>query len=283
LGDDINGKVVDVRMDYLAADKTFKVTSVGKSADSSTTIDAYLPMLDFSGLLENVITSTNEVTLQPGVTVTPLEKIVDDYPVEDWPSDADFIAYYRSQVEDAPHYVGDTIIEFNSDTEIGPLYVDGDLTLRSKKDDVTLTLNGTVYVTGTLTTDQNKTFTLDFNGETIFVESNAPYPTGAIKIGSKKTSVAGSGCIIAVGGINFGPNVPPGSPEDFLFVMSINDTTFAHPNGTFNGSFAGKVEVQLQPGDVITWNDPEDNDLNFPGASLTNWMLNIDTWDIELD
>ena len=282
LGDNINGKDVAVTVGYLPDDKTFKITSVATSADGSTTIVSYLTMLDFSAFLQNVITSTNEYVPKPNTTVEPEDKIIDDYPEEDWPSDADFIAYYRSQLEDATSYVGNTTIEFTGTRDFGPAYVDGDLTIYSKTEGAMLTLQGTVYVTGKLKIGtEKKDFILNLNNQTIFVEDDTTNPQGAVDIGGQ-THIIGSGCIIAVGGINFQPNMDQSTPTDFMFVMSINDETFAHPSDNFNGSFAGKVEVQLQPGDVITWNDPDDNDLNFPGASGTNWILNIDTWEISL-
>jgi hypothetical protein len=288
LVDNINGKNVEVTMDYLADDKAFKITSVATSDDSSTTIDAYASGLDFGDLLQNVITSINDMNLK-GTTDPPEGE--EHGPVAnydgDWPP-ADLLSeIYLSQVEDDPshvEFIGDTEIKFTGTENIGPLYVDGNLSLRSKQDGSTLTLNGTVYVTGTLTTDQNKTFTLDFNNQTIFVENALSYPPGTVRIGSNKTSVAGSGCLIAVGGIDFQPNVAQGDPEDFLFVMSIDDKIFAHPQGNFNGSFAGNVEVELQPGSEITWNDPSDNNLNFPwgGYMGGKFFTQIRTWEISL-
>jgi len=304
LGDDINGKDVEVTVGYLPDDKTFKITSVATSDDSSTTIDAYVSGLDFSSLLDNAITSQGTVTLQsegsnkaevhdgdvvycegepPSDTQVINGEIRQDCEV-DWPPVDVLSGIYLSQVKDAPHYVVDKTIGFNNDTEIDAMYVDGDLTIYSKTKGAMLMLRGTVYVTGKLTIGMtNKDFTLNLNNQTIFVEDDATNPQGAVDIGGQ-THIIGSGCLIAAGGINFQPNMDQSTPTDFMFVMSINDETLAHPTGNFNGSFAGNVDVELKPGDTITWNDPSDNVLNFPSGGYMGGKLltEISTWDIKL-
>jgi hypothetical protein len=306
---DINGKGVEVTVDYIPYDdydKYFKITSTATSyndsgtAISSTTIDSYSKIPDFTNLLDNAITSRGTVDLKSTVYDGDVVYCKEPAPPEDhviggvvkqdcavgWPPADALSEFYLGDV-DGFDFNNDTINVKNTPNPIGPLYRDGDLTInKSGGGNALLTLQGTVYVTGKLqigTTNQN--FTLNLNGQTIFVKDPTTPPGGyAVNIGGK-TTITGSGCIIAVGGINFQPNMSQGSPEDFLFVMSINGTTFAHPSGNFNGSFAGNVEVQLQPGQPaetkLTWNSPSDNKLNFPGASGTHWMPpQITTWEI---
>jgi hypothetical protein len=61
--------------------------------------------------------------------------------------------------------------------------------------------------------------------------------------------------------------------------MSVNGTVWFNPNGDFYGSLAGNVEVQLQPGNTLTWSDPPGG-LNFPTGELDK--LGITHWKIIL-
>jgi hypothetical protein len=272
LGDDINGKNVAVTIDYLAADKTFKITSVATSDDSSTTIDAYLSPLDFSDLLNNAITSTTEVDNKGDVEGT----IVDDYPEEDWPLAEELAAWYWDDVKNETPYASG-IIDVKDTPVIGPTYTNGDLNIKKTggSGNTLLTLQGTLYVKGNLETDQTKEFTIDLNKQTIFVEND-------INIGGFKTSIIGSGCLIAVGNIKFLPTVSS-DPDDFIFVMSITGTTTAQPSGDFYGSFAGDVLVKLQPGGKIIWCQWP-SDLNFPVGGYMGGELiaEIAAWEISL-
>jgi len=152
------------------------------------------------------------------------------------------------------------------------LYRDGDLDIINTGGNTTATLQGTVYVTGNLDIGlTNHDFTLDLNDQTIFVE-------GSIDIGGKCT-LSGSGCIIEVADVNFSPDIDS-NPDNFVFVMSVNGTVFFHPLADFYGSLAGNVEVQLQPGSSLIWEDPSDEDLNFPSGDPEK--LGISHWEIIL-
>jgi hypothetical protein len=312
---DMNGvETVKVKITCLGSGDavTFNINSVATNEEvtanpeSSTTIDVYVSGYNFN-LLDNAITSRGSVDLKSMVydgdviwctgDEPPQDQVINGEVVQncdvDWPEAALFSWMYLDQVFDDPSHVeviGDETISLNDDQNIGSRYVDGDLTIKSTKKDVTLTLDGTVYVTGKLiigATNQN--FTLNLNNQTIFVQDSTIAPGQyAADIGGK-TSISGSGCLIAIGNINFQPNMEQGSTDDFMFVFSIEGTTFAHPSGDFNGSFAGNVEVQLQPGmptsTSLTWNDPSDNDLNLPMGGFWNekFYARVDAWEIMLD
>jgi len=119
----------------------------------------------------------------------------------------------------------------------------------------TLTLTGTIYITGDTLIKPNKEMTLDLNGHTIFVASDT---TGqpALWIGGQ-CNIEGPGCIVAIGDIYFEPNIAAGM-TDPIFIMSVSGETLLQPGGDFYGSVAGNVEVQLQPGTSINYPEEED-------------------------
>jgi len=160
------------------------------------------------------------------------------------------------------------------------LYREGTLDIENTATDIgyNATLAGTIYVTQYLLIGQGpKEFILDLNEQTIFCEGN-------IKV-SEKCRITGSGCIIAVGDIVFGPQGDVGDADDFVFIMSIDGTTELSPLGDFNGSIAGDVEVELFPNTSLIWNSiGGEGDLNFPsdvgvvGGSTEDMVLG--GWDI---
>lgn len=116
-------------------------------------------------------------------------------------------------------------------------------------------------------------YTVNLNGQTIFV-------TGSIDIPSNAISIAGSGCIIAIGTINFQPGAQ-GTEGDFVFVMSTNGTVEFKPNGTFYGSLAGDVKVDLQPNCNFSWHSLGGTSLNFPIDSYAMVRTaTISTWEV---
>ena len=147
----------------------------------------------------------------------------------------------------------------------------------------TITIDDTVYITGRLEIMNTKEFTLDLNCQTIFVESNALNPNGALKISDKKCAITGSGCIIAVGDVYFKPNMSS-DEDDFLFIMSIDGEVNFQPSGNYYGSVAGELLVNGQPTGIIEWKDWRELgecELNFPnvdGDDHTGWDLKVRTW-----
>jgi Tfp pilus assembly protein PilX len=302
---DVNGKsvAVDITSEYAVDGVTFTYrilsTATGDGSGtvatvSGTQIEAYVTAIydDLSGILDNVITSTSDYTLQGGhMTVEPQEGEEHgpvNYYEGDWPEAGDLAEWYRQDVIDEVSYNSDKLyVEDYASSGIGPFYRDGTLDIvNAGTKGLTLSLNGTIYITGdTLIGMTDQVFTLDLNGQTIFVESDTMGGTGpggpyALQIGTKCT-ITGSGCIIAVGDIQFKPNLDC-SEDDYVLVMSVEGQTYMQPNGDFYGTLAGKSEVYLQNGYAF-WNNPDDVEggLNFPGFTQSKSIYySIYSWEV---
>ena len=322
----VNGRSVQVEiyredLDPTCGEElTYQILSTAATSDggntaaivSATTVEAYLSVsyLDFSSFLDNAIVSDNSITVHNGLNVTgnvtsggsvtfpgggpeDVDGTVTEGAKLDWPSSEALSAYYLNQVEDGVHYYGDTLIDIDgADMDLGPLYIDGELEIvNSNNTPATLTLTGTVYITGdTLIGKTLKDMTLDLNGQTIFVESNSVKPPKeALYIGGK-CNIIGPGCIIAVGDVYFAPKGDVGSENDFVLVMSVEGTTTLRPSGTFYGCIAGNLSVDAQSGEdatIINNGLGEGQDLNLPmgigddpnelppvtGLSIVSWEI----------
>jgi len=279
---DVNGRSVDVTITLVSnVTFTYRIVSTATGDDSGTEIEAYVTgeskYGDYWGIMDNVLTSLGEITLMPGSNVTPSEG--DNSPLEyyggGWPEVGELEDFYGQQVENETHYYGDTEIDLEgnscppgpiyvNDEEnnswpsgLGPLYVDGELDIvNSINDEATLTLDGTLYITGdTLIGKTDQDFTLDLNDHTIFVASDTTGAQNALELGGKCT-VEGPGCIVAIGDIKFEPNIEAGMTEP-IFIMSVMGDTFLQPGGDFYGSIAGSVEVDLWPGTSVNYPEEE--------------------------
>ena len=291
---DINGKNVDITVTSVALFQgitnltgTYRVESITSGNDSGTKIEAYIEGVniygDYGDILGHVLTSPGEITLKPGTEVNPPdgEEGPAEYYSNPWPTAEELVDFYLYDVEDATRYYSDTVIDLAGiDMELGPLYVEGDLTIyNTSNTPATLTLTGTIYVTGdTLIGSTKKDFTLDLNDSTLFVASDSADPQKALWVGGQCT-VVGSGVIIAIGDIYFEPKTQ-GGVTDPIFVMSVLGTTLVQPNGDFYGSIAGSVEIELQPGTSINypgggWYD----DLNFL-VGVKKLAYSIDSWEV---
>ncbi len=292
---DVNGKSVEITLQYIDS-TVWQIFSTSTSSDgSSTTLEVLTNDItaDYSGILDNVITTPGTIDFPPH-----WEDLVDppsgeNGPVEgytgDWPDTskeiADLIKFYWWQVDDPANEYSSSILNLNGvNLSKGPLYRIGTLDiLNSNNTNATLTLDGTVYVSGqTKIGNTAKDFTLDLNGNTIFVESNL---TGggtsgtALWIGGQCT-IVGPGVIIAIGDVYFAPNIEAGMEEP-IFIMSVTGTTTLQPGGNFYGSVAGDVEVDLQPGTSITYPEGgfEGLNINFPGM-VTGAFWGVLSWKI---
>lgn len=292
---DVNGQTVHVSIksitDFEGAPNltgTYRIQSTATGNGSSTGIEAYVSAEnkygDYGDVLGQVLTSQNEITLMPGTEVYPEEG--EHAPLEyyggNWPALDELCEFYLDDVKDGTQYDSDTVIDIGGiDTDLGPAYVEGELTIEnSSNTNATLTLTGTVYVTGdTLIGATGKDFTLDLNDHTIFVASNSSDPKKALWIGGKCT-VIGSGVIIAIGDIYFEPNTEAGV-TDPIFVMSILGTTNVQPGGDFFGAIAGNVEIQLQPGTSINYPENEGwyDNLNFL-IGVKKLVYSIASWEL---
>jgi len=290
---DVNGKSVDVTItSEISVNNitfTYLVLSTATGDGSGTQIEAYIGAFnkygDYGDLLGQVITSQNEIDFSPHwedyVEPSEGEHAPVEYYSDPWPTAEELIDFYLDEVEDVEPYGSDTIDLNGVDQDLGPFYRNGELEIyNSSSTNVTLTLTGTVYITGdTVIGSTNKGFTLDLNNQTIFVASNSSNPQKALWIGGKCT-IRGPGVVIAVGDIYFEPNMDAGV-SDPIFVFSVSGITNVQPGGDFYGAIAGSVEVDLQPGTSVNypteggWYD----DLNFL-IGIKKLDYRIDSWEV---
>jgi len=271
---DINGYDVDIEVSRVSGE-VFRIVSTAEDEyGGNVIIESWASPLDYSHFFDNALSSYGDITLRPGVEVYgnvtyngELDNKGEVYGnetmlVPGWPDAQDLADEYWGQVQSQPLY-GSSVIDVITDMETGlPIKREGSLDIYSSNTTTpTLTITGTVYVTGDLVIGQtDKDFVMDLNEQTIFCEQS-------IDIGGKCT-ITGSGCIIAVGDVYFSPNIQS-DEDDFIFVMSVDGNLQAQPNGDFYGSMAGMVEILYQPNSTITWRPYDHLDLNFPMGSVT--------------
>jgi len=279
---------------------TYRVLSTATADGSGTRVEAYVAAVVKSfGILDNVITSPcgYDVSGQQSQIDPPEGEEhgpVGNYAGE-WPTAQTLSGLYGEDVKDAlPYYTSDELkVEDYTTTGIGPLYRNGTLDIFNKGTaGLPVQLNGTLYITEyTDIGTTNQQFILDLNGNTIFVEDATgaapeddpcdPDSGYALKIGGKCT-LTGSGCIIAVGSIDFMPNLSC-SGDDYILVLSVSGKTYMHPNGDFYGTLAGNAQVEIQNGEG-TWTDYStvEGGLNFPDLSGVREVLScsITSWQV---
>ncbi|MFC1956727.1 hypothetical protein ACFLVY_00300 [Chloroflexota bacterium] len=255
-------------------DDDTKVFGITSSASGGTTVESNVYLsARYSSLLDNAITSPGSTDMQPDTTVNGIIECPpdgfdepsdgywewQDYD-EEWPDTEQWRQHFEDDVAGAPDPGSPVDIkDYDEDNPLGPWYRSGDLKIRCSDDTENALLGGTIYVTGDLDFEQPgtpKAYTLDLNWQTIFVE-------GGIYFAPDNITLTGSGCIIAIGDINFQPNVTS-NPGDFIFVCSLEGTVNFNPNGDYFGSVAGQEVVGMQPGSSITWTSPPGG-LNLPG------------------
>jgi hypothetical protein len=283
----------------------YKIVSTATSdSGGNTTIECYYGALDYSSFLDNAISSNGTVDIKNNVDVTGSVSTPDceyagypscgcpncTYSIDcvnctnccsqeplSWPTAETLSEYYYNKVKNLTPHEGNMDIDIATLTppEIGPLYVNGELYIFSSIKDKSANLSGIVYVTGDTKIGGNRNFTLNLSHQTIFVESNST-GTGqeAMQVGGKVT-LAGSGCFIAVGDVDFHPNIATGSENEFIFVMSVENTVVLLPGGKFYGSVAGELEVGVHSGEnpYITHTDYRDKGLDFPMGQLTEMKV----------
>jgi hypothetical protein len=275
LADEVNNRTTNVTIVSISSGgySGYKIISTATSdSGGNTTIECNYGALDFSSLLDHAITSNDTVCIKGDVNGSVVARnctcehgpaypnctLFDELaePIN-WPSKEQLSAWYWDQVKDLAPYSKD-YIDIDT-TPIIPLYRNGTLDVYNKGiAGKNTTLNGTVYVTGSMTigTTQHD-FTLNLNNRTIYCESN-------INVGGKCT-ITGSGCIIALGDVYFEPKSTVAREGDFIFIMSVEGTVTLQPNGNFYGAVAGDTDVSLQPGNILEWRDlGEGGNFNFP-------------------
>jgi len=283
----VNGKKVDVTITYTHEDEqgvAYLIESTATGDRSGTEIEAYVIGTtvygDFSGITDNVITSQGEIDIKGLVTPSEGEHAPAANYTGAWPTADEIAAWYFEDVEDEEPYDSDTLDLYGVNRERGPLYRIGTLEIKnSLNPEATLTLTGTIYITGDTLINPTKDLIIDLNGHTIFVASNSSDPQKALEIGGKVT-IIGPGAIIAVGDIYFAPDGDVGGNEEPVFVFSISGETLLQPGGDFYGSVAGSVEVTLQPGTSLNFPETGFGVLNFPGCTAGRFIYTIASWEV---
>ncbi len=285
---DVNGKPVTVNITAVDED-TFKVTATATSVDGSNTIiESYVNIMDFAHILDNGITCRGDVTMQPNSSVdgdVQYNGVLDQQPGADitgesdtntipsWPTQEQLSGFYWSDVSgSSPFPYPDAIIDAATVDTVDDLYRDGSLTITTTTPNQSLTLDGTLYATGDFTCEATgKKYTLDLNGQTIYSE-------GAMVFQPSGLYLTGSGCIIAVGDINFQPNLQT-DPDDFVFIMSLTGNVVMQPQGNFYGCAAADSSVNLFPNTDVYWHESPDI-LNLPGKLNRNVIEGKQTYQI---
>jgi hypothetical protein len=302
---DVNGRNVQVTIEF-ADWSTYNITSIAATdgdggggvaaIDGTTAVEARakIEYTDFSGLLDNAITSGDDITIRGNKTGVsgnislPPDGELDpsDFDPENgevkreellWPSAKDFVDFYWPEVEYLTPVPDGYEIDIPSGTSeenphvIESLSAAGDLTIKGNG---WIEIGGTIYVKGDLVFKANPTINMNLNQQTIFAEGGIYIPP--------QVNVSGSGCIIAVGDVQFNPNTSSGN-EDFLLIMSVEGTIQLNPGSDFYGSIVGNIDVTLQPGIELTWVNPKGKGINFPGmdpSDSSKWTWKIDTWEV---
>jgi len=270
LGQELNNCTVDVTI-YKAEEVTYRITSTSTDnvSNRSTTIESYvsISLADFSGLFDNAITSPSNVTIQPNSTVVgnvqyegALDNKGDIYGEEiiggigNWPTADQLSDYYRCQVDVLDPFPDDTVDLNGYGSSLGPLYRDGSLTIKNTAAvPWGVELGGTVYVTGDLVVLPDCMIVL--SGETIYAEGSIVLQPGC--------AISGSGCIIAVGNLDFQPSISFGE-DDFAFLLSIAGNVTLRPADSFYGCVAGNVDVDVQPNCSLEYRSPSGQEIDFP-------------------
>ena len=275
LGEEVNDRNVSVTIEDKGGG-IYKINSTATSdSTGNTTIECYVLNIAGFNFFDSAITSNGTITIKPGNNITgnvtangtvnynkgDINGTINEGATINWPSKEQLSAWYWDQVKDLALYSEDHI-DIATDPIIGPLYRNGTLDIyNGGSAGENATLNGTVYVTSDLTIGTTEhDFTLNLNNQTIYCEGN-------IQVGGKCT-ISGSGCIIAIGDVDFSPNIAAGSENDFVFIMSVEGEVFLHPSGNFYGAIAGEADVRLQPGYFLKLTAVGEGDVNFPTEGM---------------
>ncbi|MFC1875300.1 hypothetical protein ACFLY3_04055 [Chloroflexota bacterium] len=281
----VNGNSVRIKIEHNAetGGTAYKVISTATGADGSDTeIEAWVTTTygDYHNIMDNAITSPNDVGIAPGVNIVgdvqyngdidnkgDVDGEIYDDEILWWPTQPEISMYYWEDLHD--NYDWDTeVTKYDVDTEInipsgtteedpfviGPMWVDGDLILKGSG---YIKLGGTIFITGDFDSNPTPGINIQLDLQTIYSEGSIFFNPGITS--------TGSGCLVAVYDLTYQPQI---SGDDFVFLMSLQGVVTLQPGGDFYGSIAGDSEVNLQPGTSLIWTDPDDIDgnLNFPGG-----------------
>ena len=281
---EVNGRSVEVSIRYIDG-QTYGINSTGIGDGSGTRVEAYAVSVygNYTDITDNVLTSVQGISYPPKPILNfPPGHEPEEYYEGPWPELDTLAAWYWEDVKDVAPYGSGTIDLAGNNLTLGPLFRDGALEItNTKAPAATLTLTGTLYITGDTIIEPTKDLIIDLNGHAIFVKSESTKPPESIEalyIKGPKVTMRGPGVIAAVGDIYFEPTIEVGV-TDPIFIISVEGTTILKPGGDFYGAIAGSVEVDLGPGSSVTY--PDDGfpvDLNWPGFDRGKIRYAIDSW-----
>ncbi|MDR9459612.1 MAG: hypothetical protein RI591_05615 [Dehalococcoidia bacterium] len=288
-GYDIGDRTVNVNVENTRND-IYKITSTAITDEGKgISIESYVRTLtlDLSTLGNAAITSNNTVAIKAGTTITGNVSVPDGdvwrvdnkgtingsiVPLaEQWPAAVDISDIFWQDVAKLDPYP-DLYIDTAFTSTIGPLYREGDLEIVGSFPKNYTALNGTIYVTGDLDIGKGgasggvKDFTIDLNGQSIFVE-------GTLQVYDKCT-IVGAGTIIAVEYVKFGPKMSS-EEGDYIFIKSVEGITDFLPSGSFCGSVWGHDHVETFANSQVTYVDPRSIGYELPSIDLVE-MLTYD-------
>jgi len=296
---EINGRTVVVSVEH-TGNHIYKITSRAiTDSGANNRVESYISApigLDLTPFADNVITGDSSVVVRGNKgdvrgNITYVDSIEcpgdpnceesingtitqDPDGIDWWPETEQLIEYFSDEVDKTDPYPWDSI-EVTVTPTIGPLYRDGDLIIRSSVEGEYLTLTGTIYVTGELSIGQHdKEFTLDLNGQNIFVENpftEAETCGDSVLVVGGKCTIIGAGSIIGIGDVCLLPSVAHGD-DSFMLIMSAEGDTKFQPIGDFYGCIAGRTLVDVSPNIYMT-QSIVDFPLDFPGAVKTLEIL----------
>lgn len=242
----------------------YGVTSTATSPDNTqTTVRVKLASTSSPYFFHNLATSLSGVDFTGNQSQYSYSgPIVVDSSLA-WPTQTVFEDFYNgllgSDYNNLPGYTKTNPLDPantpNFPTNNKPVKINGDLDIGTNTANTTLTLatSNIYYITGNLSINSAKPFTLNLNNSVIFVDSGSLQPNYAAYIDSSCT-LTGNGLIIVIGDVWFKPNMDAAS-NNFVFVMSANGTVSFQPIGDFYGSVAGNISVGFQQGNnpAYTW------------------------------
>jgi len=290
---EIGDRTVNVNLENTRND-IYKITSTAITDEGKgTTIESYLRTLtmNLSTLGDAAITSNNTVRIKRDTTINgdvavpygDENRIVNFGTIngsivphtKPWPTAEEMIDVFWYDVAHLDPFVPypDLYIDTAFISIIGPMYREGDLEITGSITDSYAALNGTVYVSGDLDIGSGggaggvKDFTLDLNGQSIFIE-------GSLKVYDKCT-IVGAGTIIALEYVKFGPKMRTSGEGDYAFIMCVEGTTDFLPSGSFHGSVWGREHVEIFANSEVTYRDPGDVGYELPYIDFVE-MLTYD-------
>ncbi|MFC1929563.1 hypothetical protein ACFLW6_01670 [Chloroflexota bacterium] len=314
----VDGKAVDVTV-YREEARVFHIIS-GASGDDGgrTEVDTYIvSMSSLMYVFDKAIISNGDIDLGPGSDITGDVEYVDEARPTDedrlneqitgdiirdedgldwWPTTdeiEDLTDWYRDEtlssagVEVVPdgHIIDTSSGEEADPVSIGPLYCEGDLQIKGVG---WARIDGLVFAEGSIDISPTPALTMDLLGQTLFAACWAdfsedpfePCDDGFIKI-LPDTTVVGSGCIIAIGDIDYQPSY---TSEEYILLWSLGCVIRVKPGSLFVGSAVAALAVDCQPNTDITYAPPPEGFI-FPGYDDTGYGTGYDfavrTWEVD--